>query len=82
MGQLFESEEVITFFKRMNGYKGKLLLLVITIFYSVYPCNIKLLILQAIEESKRQLLAVRKLLFDTEVQLTVEDHKIYMHHLR
>ncbi|CAI2199144.1 9040_t:CDS:2, partial [Funneliformis geosporum] len=48
--QLFESEEVVTFFKRMDT--------------------------KAIEESKKQLLAVKKSLFDTEVQITVEDYKI------
>ncbi|CAG8479691.1 22813_t:CDS:2 [Gigaspora rosea] len=31
---------------------------------------------QALEESKRELLVIKKLLFETEVQLTVEDQKI------
>nr|CAG8584533.1 10427_t:CDS:2 [Entrophospora candida]CAG8609199.1 10143_t:CDS:2 [Entrophospora candida] len=31
---------------------------------------------RALEESKRELLAVKKSLFDTEVQLTIEDYKI------
>ncbi|CAG8702649.1 557_t:CDS:2, partial [Acaulospora colombiana] len=49
--RMFESEEVIAIFKRMDT--------------------------KAIEKSKRQLLLVKKSLFDTEVQLTVEDHKIH-----